>query len=183
MNIDTKDFVELMCSKAVTYVLEADGKSVLSEDDGVHNLLCAYDCASSCVKSPIESVMFSLLCNVSTGYGYLTPEFEGEFKFGFIGGEIKPQFKIGNYFADFAISLYGGDTVVIECDGHDFHEKTKEQVARDKKRDRFIKGQGYDVYRFSGSEIISSPFSVIEEVEGIVQKLVQAAVDKEMANA
>jgi hypothetical protein len=42
---------------------------------------------------------------------------------------------------------------VIECDGHDFHEKTKEQVARGKRRDRDLISMGYDVIHFSGSEI------------------------------
>ena len=41
----------------------------------------------------------------------------------------------------------------VECDGHDFHEKTKEQAARDKKRDRDLQALGYRVLRFSGSEI------------------------------
>ncbi|MGQ4661316.1 hypothetical protein [Lysobacter sp. F6437] len=41
----------------------------------------------------------------------------------------------------------------IECDGHDWHEKTKEQVARDKLRDRRLLLDGITPVRFSGSEI------------------------------
>ena len=43
--------------------------------------------------------------------------------------------------------------VVIECDGHEFHEKTKKQAARDKKRDRDMQIAGWTVLRFAGSEI------------------------------
>jgi hypothetical protein len=41
----------------------------------------------------------------------------------------------------------------VECDGHDFHEKTKDQAARDKQRDRELLGLGVTVLRYTGSEI------------------------------
>lgn len=43
--------------------------------------------------------------------------------------------------------------LAIECDGHDWHEKTKQQVARDKLRDRRLLISGIIPVRFSGSEI------------------------------
>lgn len=43
--------------------------------------------------------------------------------------------------------------VLIECDGHDFHERTKEQAARDRQRDRELQAAGYVVLRFTGSEL------------------------------
>lgn len=74
------------------------------------------------------------------------------------GWFLAPQVSIGEYRVDF---LYGycrdfdnwRRCLVIECDGHDFHEKTKEQAARDKSRDRFLSTQVGRVIRFSGSEI------------------------------
>lgn len=68
------------------------------------------------------------------------------------------QIEISGYRVDFlfAISRANGEppfVVAVECDGHDFHEKTKEQAARDKKRDRTLNDAGVIVYRFSGSEI------------------------------
>lgn len=45
----------------------------------------------------------------------------------------------------------------VECDGHDFHEKTKEQAARDRKRERDLMSVGYKVIRFTGSEIWKNP--------------------------
>lgn len=44
-------------------------------------------------------------------------------------------------------------TLVIECDGHDYHERTKEQASRDRKRDRDIQNLGVPILRFTGSEI------------------------------
>jgi very-short-patch-repair endonuclease len=54
--------------------------------------------------------------------------------------------------------------LVIECDGNDFHEKTKEQVKKDKQRDRELTNLGYKILRFSGSEIFNNPTACAEEV-------------------
>lgn len=43
--------------------------------------------------------------------------------------------------------------VIVEVDGHDFHEKTKEQARRDKSRDRFMTATEARIFRFTGSEI------------------------------
>ncbi|BAU43787.1 hypothetical protein [Leptolyngbya sp. O-77] len=45
--------------------------------------------------------------------------------------------------------------VFIECDGFQTHSDKQHFIA-DRKRDRVIKSKGYDVYRFSGSEIWSN---------------------------
>lgn len=54
--------------------------------------------------------------------------------------------------------------LVIECDGHDFHEKTKEQVRKDNERVRAIQNEGYEVLRFSGSEIYNNTEKCINEI-------------------
>ena len=54
--------------------------------------------------------------------------------------------------------------LVIECDGHDFHEKTKEQVERRNKRDFELKKVGYDVLHFSGSQIYKDPIDCAKKV-------------------
>jgi very-short-patch-repair endonuclease len=55
-------------------------------------------------------------------------------------------------------------TAVIECDGHDFHERTKEQAQRDRKRDRRLQAAGHRVFRFTGSEIYRNPTATSREV-------------------
>lgn len=47
--------------------------------------------------------------------------------------------------------------LAVECDGHDFHERTKEQARRDKGRDRKLVAAGVQVVRFTGSEIFADP--------------------------
>lgn len=94
--------------------------------------------------------------------------------------EIEPQAEIctesGRYRADVLVRLVAnGRTIslVVECDGHDFHEKTKAQAAHDKRRDRALKLAGYEVIRFAGSEIWSNPSGCAEEVIAHLNALAQ----------
>lgn len=52
----------------------------------------------------------------------------------------------------------------IELDGHDFHEKTKQQVTYRNKRDRDLQQAGWHIFHFSGSELWKSPFDAVNEV-------------------
>jgi very-short-patch-repair endonuclease len=54
--------------------------------------------------------------------------------------------------------------IIVELDGHDWHERTKAQATRDKKRDRALVTAGYRVLRFTGSEIYASPGECLQEV-------------------
>jgi very-short-patch-repair endonuclease len=54
--------------------------------------------------------------------------------------------------------------LIIECDGHDYHERTKEQARKDRKRDRDLQSEGYTVFRFTGSEIFSDPIACVRQV-------------------
>ena len=84
---------------------------------------------------------------------------------------IIPQSKIGRYRADFLVVLRraapsGVSRVVaaVECDGHDYHERTKEQASRDKKRDRYMQSKGILVLRYTGSDIWNGPFEYANDV-------------------
>lgn len=48
--------------------------------------------------------------------------------------------------------------MVLECDGHDYHDRTKEQARKDRGRDRTLQSLGYLVYRYTGSDIWSDVF-------------------------
>lgn len=54
--------------------------------------------------------------------------------------------------------------LIVECDGHDYHERTKKQAARDRRRDRVAALDGYDSFRFTGSELWSDPFGCADHV-------------------
>lgn len=109
------------------------------------------------IKSPIERIAFMHLI-------YASNQLFSDFEMG-----VQQQVKIGGYIVDFLVSHWDTDTqIIIECDGHDFHERTKEQAAHDKKRDRFFSKLGYIVLRYTGSQICSNPMEIYEDVGGIL---------------
>lgn len=76
---------------------------------------------------------------------------------------------IGSYRPDFLIS-FGSNTFVIEVDGHNFHEKTKEQVKRDNTKNRDYLKWGVIPIRFSGSEVYNAPDKCAKETfETLIQ--------------
>lgn len=96
---------------------------------------------------------------------------------------VYPQQTIGDYRVDFVLfrirSDYDHDDrpiprrfspVVVECDGHEFHEKTKRQAQRDKARDRYLQSHGYKVLRFTGSEIWTDPRKCALEVDKLFRR-------------
>lgn len=58
----------------------------------------------------------------------------------------------------------------VEIDGHDFHEKTKEQVKLDKRRERMLADECDALIRFSGSEIFNDPRGCVHETMRILRK-------------
>lgn len=137
-------------------------------------------------------------CNIGTFYyEFAESPIEAIFNFAFdlstIGRENRrsdiylisqEDIKIGNktYRADFLFSTDECESpyahfeknykLVIECDGHEFHEKTKAQVKKDNERDMALKMAGYDVLHFSGSQIYNEPFKCAEQViEYILSKI------------
>jgi very-short-patch-repair endonuclease len=85
---------------------------------------------------------------------------------------IEPQVTIAGWRVDFVIHYWGYDPennsvarrIIVECDGHDFHERTKAQAARDRSRDRAAQHEGIPIYRFTGSELWADPVACAEEV-------------------
>jgi very-short-patch-repair endonuclease len=91
------------------------------------------------------------------------------------GLKVRPQDELNVdgavYRIDFVVETSGGDIkFAIELDGHDFHERTKEQAARDRQRERSITKHGYTIIRFTGSEVFNNPGKCVEEVVEIVTR-------------
>lgn len=86
----------------------------------------------------------------------------------FYSSIVGTQVRIADYRVDFLLIMRGESGaragVVIECDGHDYHERTPKQAARDRRRDRQLQALGYRVMRFTGSEICRDPFACADEV-------------------
>jgi len=69
---------------------------------------------------------------------------------------IWPQYHVCAHRTDFMIE-FGRVKAVVECDGHDYHERTKKQAERDRGLDRAFQREGFRVFRFTGSEIWEGP--------------------------
>lgn len=54
--------------------------------------------------------------------------------------------------------------VAIELDGHDFHERTPEQVEARNQRDADLLNAGWVVLHFSGRQILQHPFDCLDLV-------------------
>jgi len=84
-------------------------------------------------------------------------------------GEYRVDFLIGVHFPERKIDF----GVVIECDGHEFHERTKEQAERDRSRDRDLQAKGFAIFRYTGSEIWADPNVCASEVFTFVYNKIQ----------
>ena len=134
-------------------VEEAFLERVADKVDMLHGEMCDL---SRC-ESPIEQQF------------YVTWKNETDNLIGMWG--ITPQRKYAisgkNYRVDFSVVLHlynKSSRVVVECDGHAFHEKTKEQAKRDKKRDRAFQSIGIPILHFTGSEIFNKDQECVDEV-------------------
>lgn len=78
-----------------------------------------------------------------------------------------PQYQFENCRVDWVYR--DGDLLTfIECDGHDFHERTKQQAAKDRQRDRQIQSAGHPILRFTGSEICRDPLGCAAQISEFV---------------
>lgn len=105
---------------------------------------------------------------------------------------VTPQWKRGRCRHDFHLEYSslvstGGAleqkplaTLIVECDGHEYHERTKEQARRDRSRDRVAVAEGHTVLRFTGSELHRDALGCAGEC---VQILMNNARRREVANA
>lgn len=60
--------------------------------------------------------------------------------------------------------------LIVECDGFQFHS-TKQSFVNDRKRDRLLKLNGYEVIRYSGSEIFKDPVNVSEDLYKFLENM------------
>jgi very-short-patch-repair endonuclease len=123
------------------------------------------------LDSPIEWQLFAFLLLCWDSHGHLFEVNVPRPVWGDTGTYLDTQESVGPYRVDFMVTVKNFDKVervAIECDGHNFHEKTKEQAAHDKKRDRYLVADGITVLRFTGSEIYADPWACCKEVMKVV---------------
>lgn len=136
----------------------------------IHGGGCASEWTATAqrLESPLEMVM---LCALKTAEKFLT--FHGQAgeilqEFRSAGGlsfDLKVAVPVGVYRADMTLRAklngegYTPPPVVIECDGFNYHDRTRGQACHDRARDRYMQRQGYLVARFAGDEIVTQPFA------------------------
>lgn len=97
-------------------------------------------------ESPIETILFKALW--------------------FNDFQVVTQYPVGRYRLDMAIPSL---KICIEADGKDYHSSPA-QKQHDRKRDSYLKGEGWTTIRFSGSQISRNPVKCIKKVESIIAK-------------
>lgn len=152
----------------VSYYLDAfeqlprRAKELLFEEDGMNEDTLSYimnDLEN--IKSPIEKILFtaiSIFLGKHKSYIFIDPQ---------------KEININNnkYIADFIIEydnyinyfLKKDFKLVIECDGFDYHSN-KKQMTYDYKRENNLKLNGYDVIRFTGSQIYNGPMDCVKKI-------------------
>lgn len=152
--IEYEDIVDGKVEKKLTESVK-DEIDVLMGQYNWHLYNCLIDC-----ESPIEQLMALELDRVR----HRLDSWLSNIEIFDILYQEKKELNGKNYRFDFLINIefkilgkYGNSVnLVIECDGHDFHQKTKEQVKRDYEKDRNLQMAGYYIFRFSGSEIYNN---------------------------
>lgn len=81
---------------------------------------------------------------------------DGSYAFGLRGSvrrwELATQHAVGKYRVDIAV-LNAATKLAIEVDGHDWHERTREQACSEKARERALQDAGWLVRRYAGTEV------------------------------
>lgn len=124
-------------------------------------------------ESPIEQLMGIALAELLPGLDQITEA-------NYLIAQYPIDSNDKSYRVDFLLDCFGNNknvSCVVECDGHDYHEKTKEQAKRDKQRDRNLTKDGHKVIRFTGSEIYKNPMHCAREVINIIKEELSAGSD------
>lgn len=155
------------------------------------NIIKSYD---DTTRKAIEYYLFKKIQNIDLDMDFIESPIERLFWITYKENEYKTLFELNNHLKTMPIvyfqkqinygegdnNYYKVDFVIfseinpkikfaIELDGHEFHEKTKEQVKKDKERERNLQKLGWHVIRFSGSEVYNNPYKCWIEVIDIVK--------------
>lgn len=98
-------------------------------------------------ESPIERKLFNAL----TYNGY----------------SVSCQVRCGRYRIDLALPP---QQIAIECDGKAYHSSPS-QKAHDRKKDRYLRDNGWQVLRFTGSQINGNLKAVLQRIETATSKI------------
>jgi very-short-patch-repair endonuclease len=64
--------------------------------------------------------------------------------------------------------------IIVECDGFQYHSN-KAVFIHDRKRDRVLKSNGYEVLRYSGTEIFTDPVATSADLAEYLRSIERKA--------
>ena len=133
-------------------------------------------------ESPLERIFLDHLWRCAPGP--LLPTADGGALVGHCGHcvlELRPQVRWRQYRVDlFLTATLAGRVcrrIAIECDGHSYHERTPEQAAKDRARDRRMLSGGLLPLRYTAGEILDHGGRCARDLWGIVEREVAKALD------
>jgi very-short-patch-repair endonuclease len=141
-----------------------------------------HDCCEE-IESPIEQKLLDAMVSIFIANGYATTVevndrwYEYKAKQHIMDALINCQQILDkremNVAVDFVANFWFEDgdfssgNVIVECDGHDYHERTKDQAKKDRSIDRWVqhpKSTYVAILRFTGSEIHRAPALCAKEI-------------------
>lgn len=131
-------------------------------NDKTFELIDEVSCMLEYLESPIEKILYIALIKEIKKTNY----------YWYIDAQTEIECDEKTYRADFTIeydeicnnNLDENFKLDIECDGYEFHQKTKEQVRKDNEREYNLKTSGWDILRFSGSQIYNEPTKCAKDI-------------------
>ncbi len=175
--------------------IEARISSLLREGIEEHQQTVAFwaentyaDLAANC-QSPIERLLLAPLMFIWPQC--LSPRYEGP---GDREREARlyAQYRVGDRKLDFAYIVTPLQEpweirLGIECDGHEYHSSVEQKANDNERTIEVVSEQGFNIIRFSGSQISRDPKAcaakVAEAVDGIFQSNVFAYVKRKNTDA
>jgi len=136
------------------------------------------------MNSPIEQMLYCALLTVQrvNDIEWTAPIILDKTTF-YSGLAIQPQAQIGKYRVDFKITYHqrylelpDGSTegfkneLIVECDSQQFHERTEKERRYEKERERYLKKQGFAVFRYTGKEICEKSLKIAAEILAYLTK-------------
>lgn len=121
------------------------------------------------IESPIEQALFSALKYIQKAnlIPEASPELNSRGEPYLFGLRITPQHRIDKYRVDFFIEWFTKEaynSVVVECDSQEFHDRTERERRYEKARDRFLQIKNYKVFRYTGAEILKNSIQIAVEI-------------------
>lgn len=135
---DIEDFTS-RCSRKIGEYMEAQYNTHFYTYFREHN-----------IESPIEQILYTslIVVEILNDLNNIT---------------LVSQPSVGKYRADFGLS-YNKKRLLVECDSQQWHERTEKERRYEKERDRYIKKQGYEIFHYTGKEIMEDPIKTATEI-------------------